>query len=116
VTPALQNPETSRNRTYRIRTATSSPPATRPESVSAFGFVSILPLERRRHKRPSAYPVDSEAGLGALIGVSKAYAARGGRLLLAAPRPEVRHILQITRFVQHFAGHASEADAVGALG
>lgn len=59
--------------------------------------------------------VDS-AGLGALIGASKAYAAKGGRLLLAAPRPEVRHILEITRLVQHFGVHASEADAVGALG
>lgn len=59
--------------------------------------------------------VDS-AGLGALIGASKAYAARGGRLVLAAPRPEVRHILEITRLVQHFGVHASEGDAVGALG
>ena len=55
------------------------------------------------------------AGLGALIGARNVYTAKGGSLLLAAPRPEVRHILQITRLLQHFGVHATEADAVGAL-
>ena len=58
--------------------------------------------------------IDS-AGLGALIGARNVYTAKGGHLLLAAPRLEVRHILQITRLLQHFGVHASEADAVGAL-
>ncbi len=58
--------------------------------------------------------IDS-AGLGALIGASNAYTDRGGSLVLAAPRPEVLHILQVTRLVRHFAVHASEADAVAAL-
>jgi len=58
--------------------------------------------------------IDS-AGLGVLIGALKAYAARGGRLLLAAPRPEVQHILQITRMHQHFAIHPTETDAIAAL-
>lgn len=58
--------------------------------------------------------IDS-SGLGALIGARTAYSARGGDLLIAAPRPEVRHILEITRLLQHFGVHASEADAVGAL-
>ena len=58
--------------------------------------------------------IDS-AGLGVLVGALKAYAARGGKLVLAAPRPEVRHILQITRLIQHFEIHGTEADAIKAL-
>ncbi len=59
--------------------------------------------------------IDS-AGLSVLVGALKAYAAAGGKLLLAAPRAEVRHILQITRLDQHFSIHPSEADAIAALG
>jgi anti-anti-sigma factor len=59
--------------------------------------------------------VDS-AGLGVLIAAWKAHTAHGGRLVLAAPTPEVRHILEITRMTQHFAVHASESEAIAALG
>ena len=59
--------------------------------------------------------IDS-AGLSVLVGALKAYSALGGRLLLAAPRAEVRHILQITRLDQHFSVHPTEADALAALG
>ena len=58
--------------------------------------------------------IDS-AGLGVLVGALNAYAARGGKLVLAAPRPEVRHILRITRLIQHFEIHDAEADAIKAL-
>ena len=59
--------------------------------------------------------IDS-AGLSVLIGALKAYTAAGGRLLLVAPRAEVRHILKITRLDQHFSLHPTEADAIAALG
>jgi anti-anti-sigma factor len=78
-------------------------------------------VARARGERPRAVVnlaglryIDS-AGLGVLIGARNVYTAKGGNLLLAAARPEVHHILQITRLLQHFAVHASEADAVGAL-
>ena len=67
----------------------------------------ILNLERLRY-------IDS-AGLGVLVGGLKSYAARGGRLVLVALGPEIRHILEITRLIKHFDVHANEDVAVAAL-
>jgi anti-sigma B factor antagonist len=58
--------------------------------------------------------VDS-AGLDVLVNAQKAFTANGGMLRLAAPRPEVRNILQITRLLTFFTVHDTEAEAVGAL-
>lgn len=58
--------------------------------------------------------VDS-AGLGVLIGAVKAHTGQAGRLVLAAPRPDVRHILEITRVTHYLPIHANEAEAVAAL-
>jgi anti-sigma B factor antagonist len=57
--------------------------------------------------------IDS-AGLGALVAGMKACAAQGGRLVLASPGPDVRHILEITRIDRHLPVHPSESDAVAA--
>lgn len=68
---------------------------------------AVLNLENVRY-------MDS-AGLGVLVASLKLFASKGGKLVLAAPRPEVRHILQITRLIQHFGVHATEVEAVGSL-
>jgi anti-sigma B factor antagonist len=79
-------------------------------------------LARATGQRPNAVVnvtnlsyIDS-AGLGVLVAALKAYTRLGGRLALAGPRPEVRHILEITRLIQQFPVHESETDALGALG
>ena len=54
--------------------------------------------------------IDS-AGLGVLAATHKACKARGGALVLVAPRPEVRHILTITRMLTHFSVRDTEGDA-----
>lgn len=79
-------------------------------------------LARATGERPNAVVSVAElryidsAGLGALVAAMKAYTRLGGKLLLAGPRAEVKHILQITRLMQHFPVHETEAGALGALG
>jgi anti-anti-sigma factor len=58
--------------------------------------------------------VDS-AGLTVFIAALKAHAAGGGRLVFAELRPEVRHILQLTRLLSRFTVFPSEAEALAAL-
>jgi anti-sigma B factor antagonist len=57
--------------------------------------------------------IDS-AGLGALVATLKACTGQGGRLVLAAPGADVRHILTITRVDRHLPIHPTESDAVAA--
>jgi anti-anti-sigma factor len=58
--------------------------------------------------------VDS-AGLGALVAAAKAYAARGGKLVLVAPATPVRHVLEITRLTTFFEILPTETEALAAL-
>jgi anti-sigma B factor antagonist len=53
-------------------------------------------------------------GLGALIGMLKRVALRGGDLRLARPRPNVKLVLEITRANKIFAIFATVAEALAA--
>jgi anti-sigma B factor antagonist len=52
------------------------------------------------------------AGLGALIGMLRRLAGRGGDLRLARPRPSVRLVLEITRATKIFAVFPSLGEAL----
>jgi len=59
--------------------------------------------------------IDS-AGLGALVATHKACAGRGGKLVLAEPGNDVKHILSLTRIDRHLPVHATESAAAAAAG
>jgi anti-sigma B factor antagonist len=52
------------------------------------------------------------AGLGALVGILKRLASRGGDLRLARPRPSVKLVLEITRANKIFGIFATVAEAL----
>lgn len=69
---------------------------------------AVVNLERLEY-------IDS-AGLRALLKSGKAFSAKGGTLVLVAPSPAVRHVLEITRTLSQFRVAASEAEALATLG
>ncbi len=56
------------------------------------------------------------SGLGAMIGLLKRVAARGGDVKLARPRPSVKLVLEITRANKIFAILATVEEAIAAAG
>ncbi len=57
----------------------------------------------------------SSSGLRVLMIAAKLSKPRGGRIAVAAPRPVVAEVLEISRFNLVFPVHASVADAVQSL-
>lgn len=57
----------------------------------------------------------SSAGLRVLMLAAKQVGPQGGRIVLAAPQPVVREIIEISRFHLVFPLHASVAEAQAAL-
>jgi anti-anti-sigma factor len=53
--------------------------------------------------------------IGRLIGLSKRLAAAGGRLVLCAPRPDVRELLEVVRVPRLIAIYPSEREALRSM-